>query len=941
MAGRGQTRGCLQPPWWLGLLLVGLFSLWIGVTSQEGGDYGRSPFDWVQFDTFDEITERYSAINKFNCRSKPERELYMPDNTISQVPKFNKLLSSIIYPNRTNLLHLHNMALNRAFFFSYIYQKLNESENFPYQPGLMYYYFSSAADISANEYAINGSMIMFDHNASYPNWYRNLAFNKTLPLFGPGAFRLDDFNDPTNWLREPTNHTIDIYDFGAGPQSNYTHESYKTNEWFNIWLPDGWDKEGQDSVMKHSYDVGIKYSNETGKFLRDEFEALTFFGPPSPGQNDREQPVIFTRPYFDCGKSNKWIVSAVAPIVDWIPRYLEQWLHIRRHRFVAVSVQSIDFLSIDLNPCPLSFGNQIPNLFAGISRCKQSTTCEPLDGWGYRRGGYKCMCSPGYRAPQWNRGDFMGEDIESATEEEYKNGFDCLPVELRQVIPVIRGNESGTPTYNEVRRKRNAIKLTKLQSVKSVNQQIHEFKVEQEKLYERARRAAPSDEVLAARKEAREARIRKTRELLVEEEPKKIHIEPKIRNHFNPLNDLEKRKKRQIKPRYKRGAKSRKKRSMAFDEVAYERMQFILEHKDEVNRNNCLTYKKEELELPGDVSYGVDQQFSNQARTALRLAHFLSNFLQNIDRYEEYGNLRGDNLLNVELIFGEALANVMGDFKIKGSGVFYDIDKFEGPDGRTRQYFGPYAYRYDDDNPSGPSGGDRANTQFRAIDYAGFPQHYLDEPWFKNVKERWQSNTYGLTKFTEKTMIRSDLAGTSLKKFEMYPQYYHAPKEEDGWWSPPYFDCDGYVNDWVITYAVPFFGLNSIRSALEFKGVVMVDIKLDELSINQCPQDYYVPNAFKGTARCHYESTYCEYLPSRKFTKGAYKCNCRQGYEYPFQDRAWYFDGQTMEEEYRKLLAGETSRFHTLQCRIAGAAKPASTVLTLMIAILVTAISLL
>lgn len=932
MAERGQSRGCCQPPWWSGLVLIGIFTLWIGVTCQN--DYGRSPYDWVQHDIFDEITERYSAINKFNCKSKPQAELYMPTDTVSQVPAFNRLLSMIIYPNRTNLLHLHNMALNRAFFFSYVFQKLNESEDFQYQPGLMYYYFSAAADISANEYNINGSMIAFDHESAYPNWYRDLAFNKTVPLFAPGAFRLDDFNDPTNWLREPTNHTIDIYDFGSGPQSNYTHESYKTNQWFNLYLPDGWDKEGQDSVRKHSYDVGIKYSNETGRFLRDEFEAMTFFGPPSPGQNDNNLPVVFTTPYFDCGKSNKWTISAVAPIVDWIPRYLE-WLHIRRHRFVAAAVMSMDFLSVDLNPCPLSMGNDKPNLFANIARCKPSTTCEPLYGWGFRRGGYKCMCSPGYRAPQWNRGDFMGEDIETATEEEYKNGFDCLPVELRQVIPVIRGNESGTPTYSEVRRKREAVKLTKLAAEKS-----RQYKIDNEEILERARRDAPSKDVLEARKAEREARIRMTRALLEEEEPKPLHLEAKMKNHVSPLAKKDERKKREIKPKYKR-VKSRKKRSMAFDETAYERMQYILEHKDEVNRNNCMTYKKEELELPGDVSYGVDEQFTYQARTALRLAHFLSNFLQNIDRYEEYGNLRGDNLLNVELIFGEVLANVMGDFKIKGSGVFYDIDKFEGPDGRTRQYFGPYAYRYEDDNPSGPSGGDRANTQFRAIDYAGFPQHYLDEPWFKNVKERWQSNTYGLTKFTEKTMIRSDLAGTSLKKFEMYPQYYQAPKEQDGWWSPPYFDCDGYVNDWVITYAVPFFGLNTIRSALEFKGVVMVDIKLDELSINQCPQDYYVPNAFKGTARCHYESTYCQYLPSKKFTKGAYKCNCRQGYEYPFQDRAWYFDGQTMEEEYRKLLIGQTSRFNTLQCRIAGAAKPASTLLTLALAGLVATISFL
>jgi hypothetical protein len=63
--------------------------------------------------------------------------------------------------------------------------------------------------------------------------------------------------------------------------------------------------------------------------------------------------------------------------------------------------------------------------------------------------------------------------------------------------------------------------------------------------------------------------------------------------------------------------------------------------------------QKDELLLPGDVGYNVEKLFSNQARTALRLSHFLSNFLQNVDMYEEYGNLRGDLLLNIEQIFGE------------------------------------------------------------------------------------------------------------------------------------------------------------------------------------------------------------------------------------------------------------------------------------------------
>ena len=68
----------------------------------------------------------------------------------------------------------------------------------------------------------------------------------------------------------------------------------------------------------------------------------------------------------------------------------------------------------------------------GDSSCHYDVTslfqCEPLYGWGFRRGGYRCMCKPGYRYPQYQNGPFMGAEIESATEEEYRNGFDCIPV---------------------------------------------------------------------------------------------------------------------------------------------------------------------------------------------------------------------------------------------------------------------------------------------------------------------------------------------------------------------------------------------------------------------------------------------------------------------------------------------------------------------------------
>lgn len=56
-------------------------------------------------------------------------------------------------------------------------------------------------------------------------------------------------------------------------------------------------------------------------------------------------------------------------------------------------------------------------------------------------------------------------------------------------------------------------------------------------------------------------------------------------------------------------------------------------------------------------------------------------------------------------------------------------------------------------------------------------------------------------------------------------------------------------------------------------------------------------------------------MPRRYFVSGSYKCECRQGYEYPFNDRTWYFHGEMMEREYQLKLAGEPNRFDLLRCR--------------------------
>ena len=156
-------------------------------------------------------------------------------------------------------------------------------------------------------------------------------------------------------------------------------------------------------------------------------------------------PTIWTRPYFDCGRSNKWIISSVSPIVDIYPRHTE-FRHLQAMRNLAVSVAHADFIMMDMNQCAETGQTNAqsndpqskqPNLFAGTDKCKPTTRCEPLMGFGFRRGGYQCLCQPGFRYPPYQDGPFKGYVIEKATREEYANNFDCLKVERRSTFAMI------------------------------------------------------------------------------------------------------------------------------------------------------------------------------------------------------------------------------------------------------------------------------------------------------------------------------------------------------------------------------------------------------------------------------------------------------------------------------------------------------------------------
>lgn len=149
----------------------------------------NAQYEWQPKDAVDEIRHRLDKINGDNCGIQPLSEIYLPEDTVSHLPDIKDVVINPVFPNRTALLHLSNMALNRGFFFSYILQTrfIRPAINDTYDPGMMYYFLSTVADVSANPH-INASAIYFAPNMSYSPSYRGF-FNKTLPYFAPRTYR--------------------------------------------------------------------------------------------------------------------------------------------------------------------------------------------------------------------------------------------------------------------------------------------------------------------------------------------------------------------------------------------------------------------------------------------------------------------------------------------------------------------------------------------------------------------------------------------------------------------------------------------------------------------------------------------------------------------------------------------------------------------------------
>ncbi|XP_042573885.1 probable G-protein coupled receptor 158 [Cyprinus carpio] len=135
-------------------------------------------------------------------------------------------------------------------------------------------------------------------------------------------------------------------------------------------------------------------------------------------------------------------------------------------------------------------------------------------------------------------------------------------------------------------------------------------------------------------------------------------------------------------------------------------------------------------------------------------------------------------------------------------------------------------------------------------------------------------------------------------------------------WSAPYLECErgSFVPHWLLTLSAGFYGLKN-TTAPEFRGVVRVDVNLQDVDIDQCSSSGW----FAGTHRCNLTTMECKPITGHGFVLDKYKCQCKSGFYHQSQvalngfsksDRETYTD-QSWEPSGRCLPCREGCPFCT------------------------------
>uniref|UniRef100_A0A1I8FIM8 C2H2-type domain-containing protein n=1 Tax=Macrostomum lignano TaxID=282301 RepID=A0A1I8FIM8_9PLAT len=519
--------------------------------------------------------------------------------------------------------------------------------------------------------------------------------------------------------------------------------------------------------------------------------------------------------------------------------------------------------------------------------------CEPLPANGYQRGGYVCPLPPGYRYPYWQNGPFLGRDIEQAFRGRGR--------------PV---RQAAAEEETIARRDQELVHLMHLYNA-SAMAELRSKVAEHDRRDRELKRAQKAGELWTG----------------------------SLNVHY--LGRL-----------------------ATFDADRFKAATQLISFTASVTPENCALKTPQQLELPGEA--GTEPTPASrwvQARSALRLAHFLSAFSQNVNPDEVYGPFYSDKHLNRDQLFGEAFANVhvrrvdsVSRHLLRPGGIL-------GPAAQA-----PHRILRPDRIQAGQRRHRRPETasqlSFVAEDAAGWPleRAYFERDWFRILKQRWASNTYGLETFVKQAVpVPAVLSSAQICRYVLVQAVLRLQQERD--------PNSRHVNDWVITVAAPF-GYSEQRS-LQFLGVTAVNcpawtswtstnkqslLALMESSQNSnlkvtraqgesdgsvcvksgAPQldspinkAFFAPlfnyNIHARTALLltMISSLECKIVPQcvpviqNKFQLENYKCECRQGFEYPYNDISiWFFAGGTVSESVRtSSSATRPTNYRMLKCR--------------------------
>lgn len=201
----------------------------------------------------------------------------------------------------------------------------------------------------------------------------------------------------------------------------------------------------------------------------------------------------------------------------------------------------------------------------------------------------------------------------------------------------------------------------------------------------------------------------------------------------------------------------------------------------------------------------------------------------------------------------------------------------------------------------------RIDNQILLQDLSRHARHLInltaETEWFNRLKHQRSPASY-----LHRRLLRDDLRTVhpSMRKKSMR---YLVDKTHIKW-SAPYLECEhGKYNPlWLLTLSTSFYGLKPDFQP-EFRGVVRVDINLQNVDIDQCSSEGW----FGGTHKCRLNSTKCISPKGRGFMLGLYDCPCRSGFYRPNAVSQKSFDGKFKEHAIVQSQHG--SVYECLPCR--------------------------